>query len=90
MRAVLATPDGKAAYARRKATVEPVFGQIQLEPTAIVAVAWYGPAVGAGSSSVRLWSNVERAVKPVPTVAVPVLTYPNTSSFASCVCTNPV
>jgi len=29
MRAVLATPEGKAAYARRKATVEPVFGQIR-------------------------------------------------------------
>lgn len=29
MRAVLATERGKAAYARRKATVEPVFGQIK-------------------------------------------------------------
>ena len=29
MRARLATPRGKAAYARRKATVEPVFGQIK-------------------------------------------------------------
>jgi transposase len=29
MRAQLGTPDGKAAYARRKATVEPVFGQIR-------------------------------------------------------------
>ena len=29
MRAALATPEGKAAYARRKATVEPVFGQIR-------------------------------------------------------------
>lgn len=29
MRARLAAPDGKAAYARRKATVEPVFGQIR-------------------------------------------------------------
>ena len=29
MRATLATPAGKAAYARRKATVEPVFGQIR-------------------------------------------------------------
>ncbi len=29
MRAVLSSPDGKAAYARRKATVEPVFGQIR-------------------------------------------------------------
>jgi transposase len=29
MRAVLETPTGRAAYARRKATVEPVFGQIR-------------------------------------------------------------
>jgi transposase len=29
MRERLATPEGKAAYARRKATVEPVFGQIR-------------------------------------------------------------
>jgi len=29
MRAQLATPEGKAAYARRKATVEPAFGQIR-------------------------------------------------------------
>ena len=29
MRAVLSTDDGRAAYARRKATVEPVFGQIR-------------------------------------------------------------
>ena len=29
MRALLATPEGHAAYARRKATVEPVFGQIR-------------------------------------------------------------
>jgi transposase len=29
MRAKLQTPDGKALYARRKATVEPVFGQIK-------------------------------------------------------------
>lgn len=29
MRGVLASPEGKAAYARRKATVEPVFGQIK-------------------------------------------------------------
>jgi transposase len=29
MRAVLETPAGRAAYARRKATVEPVFGQIR-------------------------------------------------------------
>ena len=29
MRARLETPDGRAAYARRKATVEPVFGQIR-------------------------------------------------------------
>jgi transposase len=30
MRAHLETPEGKAAYARRKATVEPVFGQIRV------------------------------------------------------------
>lgn len=29
MRALLETPSGRAAYARRKATVEPVFGQIR-------------------------------------------------------------
>lgn len=29
MRAILTSPHGKAAYARRKATVEPVFGQIR-------------------------------------------------------------
>lgn len=29
MRGLLSSPDGKAAYARRKATVEPVFGQIR-------------------------------------------------------------
>jgi transposase len=29
MRARLSTPDGRAAYARRKSTVEPVFGQIR-------------------------------------------------------------
>jgi transposase len=29
MRAILETPEGRAAYARRKATVEPVFGQIR-------------------------------------------------------------
>jgi hypothetical protein len=29
MRARLSTPEGHAAYARRKATVEPVFGQIR-------------------------------------------------------------
>ena len=29
MRALLATPTGRAIYARRKATVEPVFGQIR-------------------------------------------------------------
>ena len=29
MRALLSTPRGRATYARRKATVEPVFGQIR-------------------------------------------------------------
>lgn len=29
MRAILDTPEGRAAYARRKATVEPVFGQVR-------------------------------------------------------------
>ena len=29
MRRVLATPDGRALYRRRQATIEPVFGQIK-------------------------------------------------------------
>jgi hypothetical protein len=29
---VLATPDGRALYRRRQATIEPVFGQTEIQP----------------------------------------------------------
>jgi transposase len=76
MRAVLATPEGKAAYARRKATVEPVFGQIrscrgirQLSFRGLFKNRCEWLLICATHNVLKLWRALRRAARPQLTAA---------------------
>lgn len=66
MRAKLSSPDGHARYARRKATVEPVFGQIRtrgfqhFSMRGLLKSRCEWLLVGATHNILKLWRNVFR------------------------------
>ncbi|HEX6973438.1 MAG TPA: IS1182 family transposase [Vicinamibacterales bacterium] len=71
MRAVLATAEGKAAYARRKATVEPVFGQIrscrgirQMSFRGLFKNRCEWLLICATHNVLKLWRAIRGAVRP--------------------------
>lgn len=77
MKARLVSPAGRAAYARRKATVEPVFGQIracrgfrQMSLRGLVKARCEWLLVCATHNLLKLWRAAARPV--MPATAVPV------------------
>lgn len=76
MRALLATPEGKAAYARRKATVEPVFGQIrscrgirQMSFRGLLKNRLEWLLICATHNVLKLWRAAKRKAQPEAAVA---------------------
>jgi hypothetical protein len=77
MKARLVSPAGRAAYARRKATVEPVFGQIracrgfrQMSLRGLVKARCEWPLVCATHNLLKLWRAAMRPVVPATAVSV--------------------
>ena len=76
MRAVLSTDHGRAAYARRKATVEPVFGQIR-SARGIQHMSFRGLVknrlewllICATHNMLKLWRSITRSTTALPAAA---------------------